>query len=184
MKALRYIIFIPVIIILNTAIYGGLFGLADLMRWTMSLNLDDLLWVKIVVGILFGLFCLQNLLRNQIPIFCYFLFFAFLKWLLGLGFYDILIFLIIFGWGWALLKWLTTVFSALVAKISPNKNFGFWAILVVGVLQAILEIYNIWTKGLELNEDKALTITLLMLVSIGVLTLTYRLIIGAAAARE
>ena len=186
MKAFRYIIFIPVVLLLVSLVFGGLIGFVWLMSWTMTLNLQDLLWIKIVVGIFFGLSILSQLRGGILmTISIYFILFAFLKWLLGLGFWEVLIFLMIFGWGWTILKWLTTVFSSLTATISPNKEFGYWTVLIIGVLQAIFSIFKVWSNGLSFDiGNKSQTIMLLILLTIGIFTLTFRIIMGALATRN
>jgi hypothetical protein len=63
------------------------------------------------------------------------------------------------------------IISWLFAKISPSKNFAFNATVIISVLLAVLQIFNIWTNQ-DLSENG-----LVILVNI-ILTL---LILGFAA---
>ena len=188
MKVFRYIIFIPIVFILVLATYTGISGLARLLVWIMSSNFPNLLWVKIVLGILFGLFFLTenkgsigSVVFVSVVAFVFFAFNLLLYWLFGFGFWRAAIFTVILFFGWRLLKFLTAKFSLLTALISPNGKFSFWVILIVSILLAIFVSYLVWTNDIpiDLIALKAKVITLRVFLTIGIITLTRRLMKGA-----
>lgn len=103
MKAIRYIIFIPIIFLIIGTVY-------NLLPWS--------------------LFHLMSLSK----------------------FWLIILLIFFGGLTIAIFQLLPGVITWLSAKISPNKNFAFYSILIISVLLAIIKIYSYWTTP-EITEN-------------------------------
>ncbi len=112
----------------------------------------------------------------------YWAFVHLLSWFIGLSIFWLIVVLFLFGGTlWGLFKGLSGILSNLTSRVSPNRVFSFWTILILSIINGIWAIYNSWTMGMNYSGKVifgAIVFTIL------VLELTFALIYGSASAME
>jgi len=105
-----------------------------------------------------------------------------LNWFINLSKFWTIIFLIFFSgaiWGWFML--ISGLLMNLASKISPNKNFSFWSILILSIINGIWVIYNSWTMDMKYSGK---VIFAAIVFTVLVIELTTALIMGSATSLE
>ncbi len=73
-----------------------------------------------------------------------------MEWYFSLSmFWIIFLFLVFSGTIWGLFKNLSGALMNLVARISPNKYYSFYVILILSILAAIRAIYLAWSQDIN-----------------------------------
>ncbi len=105
-----------------------------------------------------------------------------LSWFIGLSTFWLIVILILFGSTlWGLFQGLSGLLTNLTSRVSPNRVFSFWTILILSIINGIWVIYNSWTMDINYSGKVifgAIVFTIL------VLELTFALIYGSATSME
>ncbi len=105
-----------------------------------------------------------------------------LSWFIGLSTFWLIVVLFLFGGTlWGLFQGLSGMLTNLTSRVSPNRVFSFWTILILSIINGIWAIYNSWSMDINYSGR---VIFGAIVFSILVLELTFALILGSASAME
>ena len=112
----------------------------------------------------------------------YWAFAQLISWFLGLSIFWLIVVLFLFGSIiWSFFQGISAVLMSFASKIAPNREFGFWTVLVLSIINGIWAIYDSWTLDIKYTGTVifgAIVFTFL------VVELTIALIYGSAMALE